>query len=287
MKKMCVLFYFILFVSTAVYADNQSLKIKLEMTVKEVISMLGKPSKSTNNYLRYGRDGYVFIDNNKVVTWRGFNKRHELAKYFEAPSGDQLLYDQAKKDAENDRQQILLLQADEMKKFEALKQEEENRVAHAKQLKEAINKKEYPTKFPLHQAVLDYNKPLIIELLASTSIAINSFDCYDETACDTAFRLQDAGKGLEIYNLLKASGGSTATEVKKFATKKIIASDESPVWECKTMFISDSNLTSQSFESRMNEMGRNGWELISQRRARTSYGEWGVEAYLKRKGNSD
>lgn len=63
----------------------------------------------------------------------------------------------------------------------------------------------------------------------------------------------------------------------------------SPVFEYKTVFLTDRDMAlKQSLDSILNELGKDGWEVISQRRARdSSYAgttrEWGVEVSLKRK----
>ncbi|EKD80849.1 MAG: hypothetical protein ACD_39C02123G0001 [uncultured bacterium] len=152
-----------------------------------------------------------------------------------------------------------------------------------KQRLEEQNKREYPAKYPLHQAVLDYNKPAIAELIASSSISINAFDCYECTPCDVARKLTDPGKGLEIFNLLKNAGGSTAAEVKKFAALKDGKNVDQPSWEYQTIFFTDMELITISFDERVNELGKEGWEMISSRRAKSDFDGWGFEASLKRK----
>ncbi len=62
-------------------------------------------------------------------------------------------------------------------------------------------------------------------------------------------------------------------------------------YEYKTVFYADSELLldsitkGKSLDSRLNDLGSVGWEVISQRRALQSYPteEWGVEISLKRK----
>lgn len=170
-------------------------------------------------------------------------------------------------------------------KLAAEKEEEAQKTVLAKEAelrKEAELKAVYPSQYPLHQAVLDYNKPAILKLIASSGVSINTFDCYENTPCDVATKLPDPGKGLEIFNLLKNAGGSTAAEVKQFAALKSPADLAKPLWEYNTVFFTDTELLLKPFDQRVNELGEEGWEMISNRRAKGTY-DWGVEASLKRK----
>lgn len=56
------------------------------------------------------------------------------------------------------------------------------------------------------------------------------------------------------------------------------------VFEYKTLFIGDSELRLEDLDSQLNKFGAEGWEVISQRRAKGGIlNEWGVEVSLKRK----
>jgi ankyrin repeat protein len=169
-------------------------------------------------------------------------------------------------------------EAEEIKRKAALREAEK---AQAKQNKEKALK-EYPIKFPLHHAVLSYKKDLIKKLLKDPKTSINQLDLDGKTPCDIAFLLEDAGKGLEIYNLLKKAGGATSKEIEQFTQLRSKASSKTN-WEYKTEFFSDMSLAMKSFDSRLNELGKDGWEMVTQRRCKSDYQGWGVEVSLKRK----
>lgn len=154
----------------------------------------------------------------------------------------------------------------------------------AKSKEEAELAANYPVKYPLHQAILDYNKLKIFALLSKKDVSINEFDCYGQTPCDITKKISNPGRGLEIFNLLRTHGGATSEEVKAFANDTS-TDPKASFWEYKTVFYSDLELIGTSFEERMNKLGQEGWEMISHRRAKSSFPieEWGVEASLKRK----
>lgn len=162
-------------------------------------------------------------------------------------------------------------------------------IEEVKAKEEEDKKRDYPQKFPLHWAVINFDKPKIKELLSSSEISINAFDFDENTPCDVAKKIPDPGKGLEIFNLLKAAGGATSDEVKNFSSGKsnsgtpqndTQSQQAETAWEYKTCFFSDLDLMLESFDSRVNKLGQEGWEMISSRRAKGP--SWGFEVSLKR-----
>ncbi len=209
------------------------------------------------------------------ITEAEFQKRKaELIKAnFESPEDKRKQEEQAKTAEE-------AIKAQELAKEKKLREEEARTVA------------EYDVKFPLHAAVKAQNKDQLKAFLQSPKCEINGFDDSGKTAWDLAYEIKSATMSFDLCNLLKSAGGVSSEEIKKFAEEKTKVNSPAPsvvnnppVWEYETVFFEDNLLFGEdrdAINSKLNSLGAQGWEVMSEKRERTALNTWGVKVSLKR-----